>query len=190
MKDRVQTDEQLVDASLQGSDGAFEELVCRYQQRLLRFLLTRSASKEDAEDAIQDTFVSAYRYLYSFNPKWRFSTWIYRIAIRNVARQSTATTTESEDVELIAAERGDPLQECLDESVLSNVWLTAKQVLPEDAYAAMWLRYVEDMSVKDIAQALDRSVSWAKVNLMRGRRRLESELTDAPANPARSESYG
>ena len=186
----MQTDEQLVDASLAGSDGAFEELVCRYQQRLLRFLLTRSASKEDAEDAIQDTFVSAYRYLYSFNPKWRFSTWIYRIALRNIARQAAASRAESEDVELLVDERSDPLQECLDESVLSNVWLTAKHVLPDDAYAAMWLRYVEDMSVKDIAKALDRSVSWAKVTLMRGRRRLESELSDAPTDPARSESYG
>lgn len=186
----MQTDEQLVDASLQGADGAFAELVSRYQQRLLRFLLTRSASREDAEDAIQDTFISAYRYLYSFNPKWRFSTWIYRIALRNVARQATTAPAESGEVDSLAAERGDPLQECLDESVLDNVWLTAKRVLPDAAYAAMWLRYVEDMSVKDIAQALDRSVSWTKVTLMRGRRRLESELSDLPANPPRSESYG
>ena len=59
------TDEQLVEASLQGSAAAFNEIVERYQQRLLRFLLTRSASRADAEDAIQDTFINAYRYLSS-----------------------------------------------------------------------------------------------------------------------------
>jgi len=61
----VFTDEQLVEASLDGSAGAFDEIVGRYQERLLRFLLTRSSSRADAEDAVQDTFINAYRYLAS-----------------------------------------------------------------------------------------------------------------------------
>jgi RNA polymerase sigma-70 factor (ECF subfamily) len=84
----VITDEQLVEESLAGSALAFTELVERYQERLLRYLLTRATNRADAEDAVQDTFISAYRYLHSFNPQWRFSTWIYRIAIRNAARQA------------------------------------------------------------------------------------------------------
>jgi RNA polymerase sigma-70 factor (ECF subfamily) len=186
----VQTDEQLVEASLQGSDVAFDELVRRYQERLLRFLLTRSASREDAEDAIQDTFINAYRYLYSFNPRWRFSTWLYRIALRNIARQTAMCITDAADVESMPAISGDPLQACLEADDRSNVWLTAKVVLPDDAYAALWLRYVEDMPVRDVARTLDKSVSWAKVTLMRGRRRLEAELSDVAAAAARSESYG
>ena len=79
------TDEQLVDASLGGADHAFPELVGRYQERLLRFLLTRSVTRADAEDALQDTFINAFRYLASFDSRWRFSTWIYRIALRNAA---------------------------------------------------------------------------------------------------------
>jgi DNA-directed RNA polymerase specialized sigma24 family protein len=51
----------------------------------------------------------------------------------------------------------------------------------------MWLRYAEDMSVNDISKALDRSASWTKVNLMRGRRTLESNLSDVPDQ---SEAYG
>ena len=97
---------------------------------------------------------------------------------------------ETEDPEMLAAETGDPLRACLDASDRSNVWLTAKLVLPAEAYSAMWLRYVEDMPVKDVARALDRSNSWAKVTLMRGRRRLESELSASDAAPARSQSYG
>lgn len=186
----MQTDEQLVEASLSGSDVAFDELVVRYQERLLRFLLTRSASREDAEDAIQDTFISAYRYLYSFNARWRFSTWLYRIALRNVASHAIGQGPGDDGLDTVAATSGDPLQACLDAADRSNVWLTAKSVLPDDAYAAMWLRYVEDMPVKDVARVLDKSVSWAKVTLMRGRRRLESELSEAAADPARSPNYG
>jgi RNA polymerase sigma-70 factor (ECF subfamily) len=183
----VTTDEQLVEESLAGSALAFSELVERYQERLLRFLLTRSTSRADAEDAIQDTFISAYRYLHSFNPQWRFSTWIYRIAIRNVARQSGG---EMHEVETVADEDApDPLEECMDASVRQNVWQTAKRLLNQDAYAAMWLRYVEDLSIKEVARALDKTQSWAKVTLLRGRRALSAELSEDEST-ARRENYG
>ncbi len=181
------TDEQLVEASLQGTDTAFNELVDRYQERLLRFLLTRSSCRADAEDAIQDTFISAYRYLASYDPRWRFSTWLYRIALRNLARQRRPHGQES--VELLAGD-DDPLQDCIDQSERENVWLAARRLLSDEAYSAMWFRYVEDMSVKDIAQALDKSLSWTKVTLLRARRRLSTELAVAEPESAQRESYG
>jgi len=184
----VVSDEQLVVESLAGSALAFAELVERYQERLLRYLQTRATNRADAEDAVQDTFISAYRYLYSFNPRWRFSTWIYRIAIRNVARQSRG---ETYDVEAIVDEDAtDPLEECIVASEKENVWLTAKRVLKEDAYSAMWLRYVEDMSIKEVARALDKTQSWTKVTLLRGRRSLSTKLSDGTSEAVRRESYG
>jgi len=183
----VLTDEQLVEASLEGAATAFDELVDRYQERLLRFLLTRSSCRADAEDAIQDTFISAYRYLASFDPRWRFSTWLYRIALRNLSRQYRPVAQES--VDTLTAD-DDPLQDCIAQSESENVWLAAKTHLSDDAYNAMWLRYVEDMSVKDIAQALDKSLSWTKVTLLRARRRLTSELAVAAPESAQRESYG
>ena len=181
------TDEQLVEASLEGSSPAFGELVERYQDRLLRFLVTRSVSHADAEDAIQDTFISAYRYLASYDPKWRFSTWIYRIALRNVARQRRPGKHDAE-VELV--DDCDPMHACMLHSERENVWVTARRVLKDDAFNAMWLRYVEDMSVKEIARALDKSVSWTKVNLLRGRRSLSDELADSETPAIESNSYG
>ena len=182
------SDEELVELANAGSDPAFSELVERYQGRLLRFLLTRCANRADAEDALQDTFINAYRYLHSFNARWRFSTWIYRIAIRNAARQSR---DGMHDIECMADEDApDPLEECLVASDRENVWLTAKRLLNQDAYAAMWLRYVEDMSIKEVARALDKTQSWAKVTLLRGRRTLSAELSEGSAALARRENYG
>ncbi|MGI9204642.1 MAG: RNA polymerase sigma factor [Woeseiaceae bacterium] len=181
------TDEQLVEASLNGKASAFDELVDRYQERLLRFLLTRSASYADAEDAIQDTFINAYRYLASFDPRWRFSTWIYRIALRNLAGQKRPEWSESTE-SLIGPD--DPLQNCIDASERDNVWVTARRLLSDEAYAAMWLRYVEDLSVKDISRALEKTQSWTKVTLLRGRRRLSTELAGDPLPAAQRESYG
>jgi hypothetical protein len=65
----------LIDAAKDGSVEAFTELVHGYRERLFRFLLTRCASHADAEDALQDTLINAYRYIGSYNPQWRFSTW-------------------------------------------------------------------------------------------------------------------
>ena len=74
---------QLIEAAKAGSADAFADLVRSYRERLLRFLLTRCSSLADAEDVLQDTLISAYRYIHSYDPRWRFSTWLYRIAIRN-----------------------------------------------------------------------------------------------------------
>lgn len=181
------TDEQLVEATLDGSKAAFGELVERYQDRLLRFLIARAVSRADAEDAVQDTFINAYRYLASFDPRWRFSTWIYRIAIRNAARQRRPEWHDS-DVEI--ADETDPLAACIAHSEQENVWLAAKRILSADAYDALWLRYVEDLSVKEISSAMEKSASWTKVTLMRGRQRLSTELSGDSQPAERRESYG
>ena len=68
--DAVATDAELVSQAQSGSASAFERLVERDPERLFRFLLTRCASRADAEDALQDTFVNAFRYLGTYNPRW------------------------------------------------------------------------------------------------------------------------
>ena len=84
-------------------------------------------------------------------------------------------------------EESDPLLQCISDSESENLWLSARRALNDEVFAAMWLRYAEDMSVNDISRALDRSVSWTKVNLMRGRRVLDKEMN---SNEDKSEAYG
>ena len=168
-----------IEAARSGSVIAFTALVGRYRTRLFRFLLTRCASHADAEDALQDTLINAYRYLHSYDPRWRFSTWLYRIAIRNALRQRSRYVNELGE---IGDEDSDPLLKCIEASERENLWLTARRHLSDDVYTAMWLRYVEDMSVNDVAAILERSVSWTKVNLMRGRQRLDAALKASPAS--------
>ena len=163
---------------------AFTELVHCYRDRLLRFLLTRSASFADAEDALQDTLINAYRYIHSYDPRWRFSTWLYRIAINNAAARRSYEVVELGE---LRDEESDPLAHCISDSETENLWVSARQLLNDDVYTAMWLRYAEDMSVNDIARALDRSVSWTKVNLLRGRRALDAGMNDGSNE---SKAYG
>jgi len=164
---------QLIDAAKAGSAAAFADLVKSYRVRLLRFLMTRCANHADAEDALQDTFIAAYRYLHSYDPRWRFSTWLYRIAIRKLG---TIRNDNTVDIEELSDEEGDPLLHCIAASDTENLWICARRVLGEDAFTATWLRYAEDMSINDIAKAMDRSVSWTKVNLLRARQALHAEM--------------
>jgi RNA polymerase sigma-70 factor (ECF subfamily) len=183
----VATEEQLIALAKEGSVSAFSELVEHYQERLLRFLVTRCRSRADAEDAIQDTFINAFRYIGSYKSRWKFSTWLFRIALRNAARVSEQTELLDSDV---PASTAGPLEACIIASERENLWLTARRMLSADAYSAMWLRYAEDMSVKDIARTLERPTSWTKVTLMRSRRRLSTELADANEATANGEAYG
>ena len=177
---------QLIEAAKAGSVTAFTELVCKYRDGLLRYLLTRCASYADAEDALQDSLINAYKYLHTYDPRWRFSTWLYRIAIRNAGKLRSNLVTELGE---LRDEENDPLANVIAESERENLWLSARRVLNDEVYTAMWLRYVEDMSIKDVAAVLNRSNSWTKVNLLRGRRVLDAELKRSP--PAKeSEAYG
>ena len=182
------TDElKLIAAAKAGSADAFADLVRGYRERLLRFLLTRSPSYADAEDVLQDTLIAAFRYLHSYDSRWRFSTWLYRIAIRNAAKLRGPDLADVAIVGDLRDEENDPLQQCIADSETDNLWLSARELLNDEVFAAMWLRNAEDMSVNDIAKALDRSTSWAKVNLMRGRRVLQTHMNDAAE---KSEAYG
>ena len=182
----VSSEAALIEAARGGSAAAFGDLVGKYRQGLLRFLLTRSACFADAEDALQDTLINAYRYLHSYDSRWRFSTWLYRIAVNNAARIRSASTVELGD---LSDEESDPLRLCIAASERENLWLAARRLLSDEVYTAMWLRYVEDMSVNDISAVLERSVSWTKVNLMRGRKTLDAELNN-DATDEKSKAYG
>jgi RNA polymerase sigma-70 factor (ECF subfamily) len=172
------SDEQLVQSARQGSPEAFTALVRRYRDGLLRFLVVRCGSHADAEDALQDALVNAWRYLASYDARWRFSTWLYRIAIRSAARERRRAVPGGYEPAEAVPDDTDPLADNIDREARENLWRTARRVLSGDACAAMWLHYVEDLPLAEVAAALDRSRSWTKVTLMRSRRRLKKEYDD------------
>ncbi|HEX2094273.1 MAG TPA: sigma-70 family RNA polymerase sigma factor [Longimicrobiaceae bacterium] len=73
-------DSQVVARFLTGEKWAFNELVERYQTRLLNFVYRTTGDRERAEDLVQETFIRVYRHLHRFDQTKKFSTWIYTIA--------------------------------------------------------------------------------------------------------------
>lgn len=182
----MQSDEQLVEQSLRGDSAAFRTLVDRYQHKLLRFLRARCTAPADADDALQDAFLDAWRYLHSFDARWRFSTWLYRIAIRRAQRNARGDTLPATDIAI----ENDPLVQCIADNERDNLWLLARRELSADACTALWLHYVEDMPLKEIAKALQRSLPWTKVTLLRARRKLKIALAESHDSHAAGKAYG
>jgi len=74
------SDETLVEKIINDDQELFGEVVKRYQDKLERYISRLSSSKEQSQDIVQDSLIKTFKNLKSFNPKYKFSSWIYRIA--------------------------------------------------------------------------------------------------------------
>ncbi len=169
---------ELIDRARKGSVDAFEQLVLIYQDRLYRFLLVRAASRADAEDALQEAFVAAFRYLSSYRKQYRFSTWLFTIAVRQLGRLKQSTMDIEPLPDSIISDELGPQQLGIQTEHRQSLWQTARAHLGDAQFTALWLFYVEDMPIAEIGIAMKRPVSWVKVNLMRARQRLSQALQD------------
>ncbi len=171
-------EQELIEQAQQGSIDAFEQLVIHYQDRLYRFLLIRAANRADAEDALQEAFVAVFKYLPGYRQRYRFSTWLFTIALRQLGRLGKRQPESVDLSESIACGQPGPEQLGIQSEHRQSLWQTASLCLGGAQFTALWLFYVEEMPVAEIGKIMKRPVSWVKVNLMRARRRLSRELRD------------
>lgn len=138
---------------LRARDGdveAFAELVEFFHVRCLRYARYMLGEEEDAEEAVQDTFVRVYDHLGQFRPDARFEPWLFRILAnrcrtvreRRRRRESLVTTGE---LPAVAAEAPAISQDLLEEVE------AALEELPTEQREAFLLRHVEDLSYEDMA---------------------------------------
>lgn len=160
-----------------GDMEAFDELVSRYQIRLLRFTYRMLQHKSEAEDAVQETFVRAYRGLQSYRPDGFFSSWIYRIALNECRRRmrSRKPTVGLENVQQVAL-GPDPQQTVLTHE-RNRQLRDAIETLPDHYRLVLMLFYFDELSVEQISQTISVSTSAIKVRLHRGREKLAGILT-------------
>jgi RNA polymerase sigma-70 factor (ECF subfamily) len=174
------TDEDLGARAAAGSRSAFEELVSRYGLRLFHFLRSRSGADEDVEDLVQETFLKAYRNIGRYDPQRKFSTWLFTIAVRlSISRHrlqgARPVPLDSEGQEHPSPGPQEVLLRKEEAQKAGNIWLLARTLKPSE-YGVLWLRYAEEMSMKDIARAMKRSLVGVRVLLHRSRLKLGKKL--------------
>ena len=170
-------DEELARQAQAGSSQCFAELVRRHQDRLLRFLRQRARTPQDAEDILQDTFARAYEHIGAYDPRWKLTTWLFTIASRltcSLYRRRTALPLADEA--LLPSRSQDPAVAAARKEERHNLWTLAAESLSRNQYDALWFRYAEGMTVKEISHAMSKTATHVKVLLHRGRNSLGRQL--------------
>jgi len=176
-----QTDEQLAHAAQSGKSGVFDVLANRYRQKLTQYALRYAGSPEAASDVVQDVLIKAHQKIETFDTSRKFSPWIYRITHNeaiNYSKKNNKKEVVSLDTPLsLSDERSaaDMELSSLDkwfERELKEQIHDAINDLP-DAYAeAIHLRYIEDLSYKEISQILDKPVNTVRTLVRRAKKKL------------------
>ena len=188
-----------------GDGPAFEELVRRYQNRLLTILEHLVGSREQAEDLTQDVFLRVYRARERYAPEAKFSTWLFTIA-NNVASNALRSRSRRREVgvsggngsdsaplsldQLAKAASGFMPTRALDKAEQAEMVRHAVQTLGERQRMALLLAKFEGMSYQDIAQAMDLSVQAVKSLLSRARVNLKEVLAPYVEQGTRPEEQG
>lgn len=177
-------------------DECLEELVSRYEDRIRRCARRMAIDRDQAEDAVQETFLRLVASLPRFEGRSAFNTWLYRLAhntcvdaFRRGARSGRHRAASSEDgdgpgivLEELPAGWGSPeeeldrqIQECYLGWVLSG--------LPDDYREVIRLRLGEGRSTEEAAQLLGTTQDSVKAKLRRARQRLRETLRTARSCP-------
>jgi RNA polymerase sigma-70 factor, ECF subfamily len=187
---------ELVIAAQGGSKDAFEQLQTLYRFRLYKIIFSITRNREDAEDALQETFLSAFLALGKFEGRSKFGSWLTRIALNSAlmrirerrARPEVLIGQSPETDDAVTAfdirDSGSDPEQIYDQHQRCLVMFRAIQKLGPKLQAVMRIRTLQEWSVKEIAEILGISESAAKSRLLRARRRLRSSL-DFPAGRGR-----
>ncbi len=180
------SDEELVELSLAGDQQAFGVLVQRYQRRVTGFLAQLVGDVEAARELTQEAFLRAWGALDRFDPRYRFSTWLFRIAhnlgIDRLRRREVPTRgleTEGRDgrqVELAIRDRGrDPLGH-LENRELAGVLREAIGELRPEYRRLVLLRHFAGLSYREIAELENMPLGTVKNKLFRAHTVLRDVL--------------
>jgi len=194
----------LVHASKKGDAAAFEQLVKRYDRRLLRISQTVTRNREDSEDAVQEALLKAFQNLAEFREDSQFSTWVIRITVNQSLMKLRKQRTQKEvSLDEDSQSNGDalpmdvpdrapnPEQLCW-ASELRDILVRTVEELRPILRTVFVLRDVEGLSIEQTAQVLNLSQAAVKARLWRVRLHLRERLNKyfdeqtpfAPEEPA------
>lgn len=163
----------------QGHERAFDDLVERWQTPLLNYFFRSLHSREQAEDLTQMVFIRLYRSVKTYEPRAKFSTFLFQIARRlliNELRRAQRKPLEAWDPEEMQNMSSTSSNRQMAE--LEDAFALALQKLPENQRSAILLLKQQELSYLEIAEVLGASESAVKTWIYRARQFLKQELKD------------
>jgi len=171
-------DRTLVARILEGDRDRFTELVKRYEKRIINYVYRITHRYEDAHDLAQEIFVKVYVALDRYDPKYQFSTWLFRIAQNSaIDALSIAPKPGDEDTkEREFADTGVSPYRAMSNKQLADAIDTAVKNLPTDYRELIQLRHFAELSYEEIASMKKLPLGTVKNKLFRARNLLKVEL--------------
>jgi RNA polymerase sigma-70 factor (ECF subfamily) len=188
MTDKTISSEDLMARIAKGDEDAFEILVNRHQTSVLNLIYRFTGDRTQAKDLAQEVFIKVWQAAGSYEPKAKFTTWIYRITTNlcinelkssrrkrwfsfrgsdegseNTIEETLSDDSPSPEDTLLARERSRQINE-------------AFQSLPENQRTALILKRYDDLCYEEIARILDCSVTAVESLLVRAKRTLQEKL--------------
>jgi RNA polymerase sigma-70 factor (ECF subfamily) len=175
-----ETDWELVQRYRGGDRTAFTELMTRYQRPVYNAAFGVLHRADDAKDITQDVFLKVVDRLYEYDPKYKFFSWIYRIALNesfNLKRRNNRDDPRDVETSLPGPEGDNPEKQVGDEQ-LSKQIRSALMRMPESDRTLISLRHFSECSYETIGQILDLDEKTVKSRLFESRQRLRKLLTN------------
>jgi len=174
------TDAEIVSRIMGGDVDAYAVLVTRYRPRLSRYALRMLGNREDAQEALQDAFIRAYRAIGRCDDPERFGSWLFSILV-NRCRTSGARSTRrnrtfvSDEVATRSASESHPAEQAAWREEIER----ALAQLDSDQREAFLLKHVEGLSYEEMAEITGAGVSALKMRVKRACDRLRGLLQEA-----------
>jgi RNA polymerase sigma-70 factor, ECF subfamily len=165
----------LVRQFLTGDRSAFERIVEKHQKTVFNVALRMTHEPKEAEDIAQDVFLKVYERLKSFNPEYRFFSWLYRITV-NESLNSVDQKKRCQELDEEMAASGPDLDEITEANERSRKIADAMMELNVDHRAVVVLKHFEGLSYEEIAQILEISEKKVKSRLFTARQVLRDIL--------------
>jgi len=177
------TDNDLVAATLGGELAAFDQLMQRYERLVYSLVTSFATNSEEALDLTQDIFLKAYRKLAAFDGRGTLKAWLARIAINegiNSAKSASRRQARHEASHVVRDDHYPPAQdrELLTSERKAQVEGALQRLAPRHRLA-IELRYLQEMSIREVASVLECSEGVARNILFRGLRKLRQKLAEA-----------
>lgn len=172
----------LITQSQQGNTRAFAKLVEEYQQLVFRLAFRLLCNEDEARDVVQETFIKTWLSLHKYNSKFRFSTWIYKVAtntaydrLRSLQHtiEPVCSGEETVTMQLISDE---DIEKTLDNRELKQLIITLTAELPPAQKLVFTLRDLEELETEEVEIITGFSAAKIKSNLYLARKFIRERI--------------
>jgi len=170
-----QNDAILVRQCLEGNAKAFESIIDKYQKTIFNLTLRMLGNRDDAEDIAQNVFIKAYEKLAAFDPKYKFFSWLYRMAINEALNlRNQRKRFDALDDGLVAGDK-TPVED-YEEHEMTRYVESAMRCLDAEHRALIVLKHFQHLAYQEISDIMGIPEKTVKSRLYAARQALKNVL--------------